>query len=325
MLFTDSIFVQPADLTRIDAEATTVATTEGVTLTGPNGLIRAAQEEVAMELQKQMIAFGGYLNSGDLSANHLAAVLNIGIGNSVRQKALLVQVPVTDAIPGSWSWIYQYCVYWTLKVLYRNVFSRTVNDRYKQKLDYYSKEIEARVSKNVTALGIPIVLQPLSAPAAFYEANSGTWGQSNVSTVAGSGSTTGPYDVAITYCSMAPNWYVSPAMPNNAESAPSSIITVPTYSPGQVLSVSIATLNPPTGAQSPATLLICVVALLQATHWNIYAGTSGGTLYLQNSAPIPVSQKTYVLPSDPIVSAYPLGMGQYQTRRLSIVPTRQRA
>jgi hypothetical protein len=324
-LWTDSIFIQPRDLLRLDAEAINVAQAEGVTLTGPNGLLRGAQEEAAMELQKQMIAYGGYLNSGDLSANHLAAVLNVGIGNSVRQKALLVQVPVTDGIPGSWSWVFQYAVYWALKVLYRDVFSRTVNDRYKTKLDYYEKELEKRVSKNLLALGIPIVLQPLSMPGAFYEPNSGTFNESNVELVGGPGTSTKTYDVAVTYCDTTQaNRYVSAALSNNAESAGSVVQNV-VPNGSQVIEVSIASLNPPTGAQSPATILVCVIAPMTASAWNVYVGTSGGTLYLQNSTPIPIATKTWTLPGDPIVSAYTLGLGQYQTRRLSIVPTRQRA
>jgi hypothetical protein len=325
MLWTDSIFLQPSDLTRIDGEALGVAGTERIILPGPNGLLRAAQEEAAMEINKYVVAFGGYLNSGDLSSNHLAAVLNVGIGNSVRQKALLVQVSVTDGVQGSWSWIYQFGVYWALKALYRNAFSRTVLDRYKQKLDYFTEELDDRVRGNIKSLGIPIVLQPLSAPGAFFEANSGTWGDANVSLVTGSGTAVTPFDVAITYCDMSQaNRYVSVTLSNNAESAPSAIVSVSPQGE-QVISVDIDSLNPPTGAQSPASLLVCVVALMVATHWNVYVGLSGETLYLQNSSPIPIATTSYTLASDPVLGGHQLGLGQYPTRRLSVVPLRQRA
>lgn len=325
MLWTDSIFISTADLTRIDTEVPTIAVTEGVTLDGDNGLIKGAIEEAAQEIQKWVIAFGGYLNAGDLSANHLAAVLNVGIGNSVRQKIVLSQVCVSGDTANSFSYIKQWAIFFTLRVFYRGVFTRTINDRYEKKMDLYKSELDRRVSATVKALGIPVVLRPLFAPASYFTRNSGTWDSTNVSVVVGPGTSAVSYDVAVSYMDMSQsNLYVSPAVPNNAESNISPIITQAVTS-GHVIEVDTTSLIPPTGIQDPAQVLVSVMSPLMATHWNVYVGLTGKTLYLQNLSPIPVATKTFTLPNDPLLSGYYSLLGQYSDRRLSLTPTRQRS
>ena len=326
MLWTDSVFVVQDDLLRIDSEVSTVATSENITLTGDNGLLRGAVEETANEMMKLVISFGGYLNAGDLTANHLAAVLNVGIGNSVRQKVGLQQVVVSGDVPGQWNWIKQWTVFWALKTFYRDAFGRVGNDRYRAKMDFYKDELQRRVTPNLWALGVPVVIRPLVRPAATFERNTGTWDSSNVSMVAGSGTTAAvSYDVAISYCDMSQaNFYVSPALPNNCESDLSDVANVATQD-GAVVEVDTTSLNPPTGAQHPSQVMVVVVSPLKATHWNVYVGNQGGTLYLQNAAPIPIATKTYTLAGDPVLSGYEAGNGQWPDRRLSLVPTRQRA
>ena len=325
MLWTDSVFVAQDDLLRIDSEVSVVATSEGITLTGDNGLLRGAVEEAANEMMKLVISFGGYLNAGDLTANHLAAVLNVGVGNSVRQKIGLQQVVVSGDVPGQWNWIKQWTVFWALKTFYRDAFARLGGDRYKAKMDFYKEELQRRITPNLWALGIPMVIRPLVRPAAKFERNTGTWDASNVVPVAGSGTATTPFDVAITYADTSqPNFYAGAATPNNCESEPSDILTV-TPDGTQVIQVNITSLRPPTGAQHPSQIMVVVVSPLKATHWNVYVGNQGGTLYLQNTVPIPIATKTYTLAGDPVLSGYESGNGQYPDRRLSLVPTRQRA
>lgn len=311
----------------MDPEISNVATAEGITLTGDEGLIRSSIEETVNELNKIVIAFGGYLNSGDLSANHLAAVLNVGIGNSVRQKILPIQVCVSGQTWTSWNWIKQWAVFWCLKIFYRTAMARTANDRYEKRMNTYKDELVRRITPNVYALGIPVVLQPLSAPAATFTRNAGTWGPSNVTLVNGSGSMNGAVvNVAITYVDQSQdNLYYNASAPNNAESQCTEWMEM-TLATGKVLQFNIASLNPPNGTQDPATILVTVIAPLQATGWNIYVGlASSNTLYLQNSEPIPITTLEYTLPSDPTFSGYQVGLGQYESRRLSITPTRQRA
>jgi hypothetical protein len=325
LLWTDSVFIVQDDLLRIDSEVSVVATSEGITLTGDNGLLRGAVEEAANEMMKLVISFGGYLNAGDLTANHLAAVLNVGVGNSVRQKIGLQQVVVSGDVPGQWNWIKQWTVFWALKTFYRDAFARLGGDRYKTKMDFYKEELQRRITPNLWALGIPMVIRPLVRPAALFERNTGTWDSSNVNLVTGSGTAITSFDVVITYVDMSqPNFYASAAFPNNCESECSDIITV-TPDGTQVIEVDITSLQPPTGAQHPSQIMVVVVSPLKATNWNIYIGLQGGTLYLQNSLPIPISTKTFTLPGDPVLSGYESSNGQYPDRRLSLVPSRQRA
>lgn len=325
MLWTDSIFLAPGDLARIDSEVQTVATSESITLTGDNGMLRGAVEEAANEMMKLVISFGGYLNAGDLTANHLAAVLNVGIGNSVRQKVGLQQIVVSGDVPGQWNWVKQWVVYWALRNFYRDAFARVGGDRYKVKMDFYREEMQRRITSNLYTLGIPVVIRPLVRPAAKFERNTGTWDSSNVNLVTGSGIATTPFDVVVTYCDMSQsNFYASAAMPNNCESELSDVVTV-TPGGAQVIEVDITSLNPPSGAQHPSQILVVVVSPLRATHWNVYIGNQGGVLYLQNAAPIPITTKTYTLVSDPVMSGYESSNGQYPDRRLSIAPMRQRA
>lgn len=328
MLWTDSLFVTQDDLVRIDGQIVSVAETEGVALTGDNGSIRLGLEEAANEIQKLIIAFGGYLNSGDLTANHLAAVLNVGIGNSVRMKAGLNQICVSGDSASSWNWIKQFAIYWCLRIFYRNVFARTVNDRYEKKMNMYKDEIIRRIQPTLFGLGVPVVLQPLYAPAAYFMRNTGSWDSTNVSLVAGAGTLDDSHycDVVVTFVDMSQtNRYVSAAKPNNAESDGSARVTQQ-MGVGNVIHVDITSLNPPTGTQDPSQVLVVVISPLVATHWNVYASSvAGGTLYLQNATPIPIATKTYTFAGDPAFSGYTIGLGQYADRRLSLLPMRQRA
>ena len=326
MLWTDAVFVTTDDLTRVDSETVSVASSENISLTGDNGLLRGAVEEVSNELMKLIIAFGGYLNAGDLTANHVAAVMNVGIGNSVRQKVGLQQIVISSDVPGQWGWLKQWAVFWSLRIFYRNASGRVSGDRYEKKMNFYKDEIVRRLQPGLFALGIPVVVRPLVRPAAAFEVNSGTWGSDNVTLVAGAGTLENtPCDVAVTYVDDSQaNFYADAAHPNNCESAPADIVTVnPTAA--SVVSVDISTLNPPTGAQYRAQMMVVVVSPLKASGWNVYVGKSGGPLFLQNSSPIPIGTTSYILAGDPTFSGHTLGLGQYPDRRLSILHMRQRA
>ncbi len=267
MLWTDSLFVTIDDLTRIDSEVVTVAKSENIVLDGDNGMIRGAVEEASQEIMKYVIAFGGYLNSGDLTANHLAAVLNVGIGNSVRQKIGLQQIVVSGEVPSQWNWLKQWVVQFTLRMFYRNAFSRVGGDRYKTKMDFYKEEAQKRVTPTLWALGVPIVIRPLSRPSASYERDTGTWDADNVTlvdNVAGTMTNQQYCDVAITYCDMSQaNFYVSASKRNNAESDASDKVTQQ-MTVGSVLHVDISSLNPP----PPLELLVLI------PDWVMLAGSA---------------------------------------------------
>jgi len=141
-----------------------------------------------------------------------------------------------------------------------------------------------------------VVIQPLACPGAVREFQAGTWGTANLSgTGSGSTETGNPaYDVAITWVAIP--GYISQVNRGNSESAPSATATGFNVPAGQFLTVSIASLNPPTGTiPSAVGTASGIYTPLGATHWNIYAGKTGGTLYLQNPSPIPVATQSYAL------------------------------
>lgn len=293
------------------------------------------------------VAYGGYLSTGDVSPNHTSAVLNIGLGNAVRYKALPSQVVVSGQSMFTNNHVKQWAVAYTVMYLYRNASNRTVKDRYEAKMRFFKAELDRRLTRSITGLGLPLIIQPMAAPAALFERNTGTWGPANVTAVTQAGASGGTFDVAITYVNQglpigynasANNFqsfrvtgfvadatkYVSSSSPGNAESNPTSAQTI-LVPAGSAVSVSIASLNPPNGYQDPSTRILCVIIPLAATGWNIYAGQTGGVLTLQNASPIPIQTTSYQLPADPTNSGVPAGIGQYADRVLSMSPTRQRA
>ena len=354
MIWTDGLFISVNDLQRVDSEVQQVATAEKINLIGNFGIIRGGIEAAGQEMTKMMVAFGGYLSSGDISPNHTSAVLNIGLGNSVRSKALLSQIVVSGLSSFSWNHVKEWVVHWVLQTFYRDAFNRTVKDRYEAKMRYYKSEIDRRLRPSIMGLGIPMIIQPLAAPAALFERSPvdylgslnspygnnawttpGTFGNANLSSVNSVGTSGGSFTVVVTYVNQGmmqqtgqflpdSTKYVSSSKNGNAESAgsPLASITVPA---GSAMQVSIASLYPPNGLQDPATRLLCVTLPLAATGWNVYAGPINGTLTLQNNAPISIFTKTFMFPGDPTTTGVPLGTGQYDDRKLSLNPTRQRA
>lgn len=318
------MFISTSDLARLDSEVSSVATAEGITLTGDFGILRTAVEESAHELTKLMISFGGYLMSGDLSSNHIAAVLFTGSSSSVRQKASLQQIVVSGDVVNQWSPIKQWAVFWALKTFYRNAASRVGGDRYSKKSEYYQSELANRITPGLYSLGLPMVARPLSRPGATFERSSGSWGSDNVSFISGSGTSTAALEVGITFCDMSQSdLYVSATARNNAESEPSALVAV-THENAKVIQVDITSLNPPTGVQHISQRQRHPISPLTATHWNVYVGAAGGTMYLQNAVPIPIATKTYALSGNPTLSGYTSELGQYPDGNLSLHPTRQR-
>jgi len=320
MLWTDRIFITEQDLLRMDAEVASVSTSEDITLTGRNGNIRTAIEETALELMKNITVFGGIFGTGDVSSNHTAAVMNIGLGNPARLKASLQQVVVSGENFDSANWIKLWALHHALRIFYRGAMNRTTRDRYEDKMRFYASEITRRIEPTLFGLGLPLVLRPLSAPTAFFERNAGSFGATNLTNVAdAAGTLNETVNVAVTYLSASGDGrYVSPTNKGNSESC-----SCPS---GYVLSVDISTLNPPDGTQPLSQQLSCVISPLAATHWNIYVGQENSEdLYLQNASPIPIATTSYQLTADPQFEGYVLDPGQYPDRIMSIVKKRQRA
>jgi hypothetical protein len=55
-----------------------------------------------------------------------------------------------------------------------------------------------------------------------------------------------------------------------------------------------------------------------ASGWNAYAGVQGGTLYLQNATPIPITQLTYTFAGAPVSSGYMADSGQFADAKMSM-------
>lgn len=320
MLWNDADFVTGPDLISIDSEVLQVASAEGILLDDPNtgnGCLHRAIEEAGDRIMKYMQVFGGYLNSGSVSANHYAAVMNLGTPSVNRSKILRGQIVVSEQNPYMWGTMKRWVAYWALHVFFRDAANRTTSDRYREKEQRYLREANTIHWDALRGAGVPVVRCPLPCPGAAWEANAGRFTDASVSQVAGSGTVAGSYDVVVTWVDTTAGKYVSPANNGNAESHPSARATV-TLDVSNVIRVSIAALTPPNGTQPPGTLPIALVPYLVAGGWNVYAGPSGGTLCLQNSVPIPVATKTYTLAGDPVTSTTPVGMGQYADVYLSL-------
>jgi hypothetical protein len=315
MLWTDADFVDAVDLLTLDPEISDIAAAETMTLDG--SVIRRGIEDAAAYVGGKLTRFSSYRHGGDVSANHLAAVLNVGGESSQRQRIALDQIVVTGRNEVYWSPIKTWVAHRCLRIFYRTALNKTQSDRYDSKYELFST-IEANESWPLLKLtGIPIVPRPMPAPAAVQGYDSGTFAASIVN---GAGVQVGDYDVRVTYVG---SDYVSKAVRGNAESHPSAKKTV-TLANGKVLRVDVTNLVPPVDAAPVESNANCVFVPLKAVGWNVYAGLAGGVLYLQNTTPIPIATKIYTLAGDVATSGYTSGSGQYPTSFLTIIDTVQR-
>lgn len=320
MLWTDADFVTSTDLITLDSEVQAVASAEDITLDDPvsgAGIIHRGIEEAGDRLMKYLQQFGGALNNGQVSANHYAAVMNIGQSSINRAKVLRTQIVVSELSPLQWSTVKRWVAYWCLHCFFRDVANRTVKERYQDKEKRYLREANTIHWDALRALGVPVVTQPLPCPGAVYEPRAGVWGDSCLSAVAGPGALEGAVEVAVTWVDLTAGKYVSPDVPNNAESGPSAKATV-TLASGQVAKVDISPLVPPNGAQPLGTLTLAAVPFLTAGGWNVYAAQAGQPLRLQNSVPVPVGTKAYTLAGDPDATGWMVGSGQYAERYMTM-------
>jgi hypothetical protein len=313
-LWVDGLFVQSADLILLDPEVGDVASASSITVDGPSGLCAETISECLSEIMAKMQRFGGYLSSGMLSANHLAAVFNVGGPGVNRTKITPSQIvvrqqniPQVDAVR---RWVAYRCLY----NFFRAAANRTQDERFEGKARAYWTDAKRRFLPLLRSNGLPVVYRPMPCPGATLDRNAGNWTSSNVTTVSRMGTTGGEFDVAITWVDQSqyngPQYGGQLNKKGNAESYTSAVQTT-TVTAGEALSVSIAGLNPPNLYQDPAYANLCLVTDLNATGYNVYVGLTGQTLYLQNASPIPVATTSYALPADPVLSGYASDWGQY--------------
>jgi hypothetical protein len=272
MLFTDSLFPDTEILAALDPQAPRVAQTAGIVLDGPYSVIQAAYDEcVAKFMVSVQCGRGGYAGAGACSG-HLAAVFDTG-GDTQGFRIGLRQVVMTPTGAMNISPLQNWLAYTALAILYeRAVDSKGSADTYVIKAGTNRSRAETAFA-GAKSMGIPVVQAPLERPAAAKSDDPGEWGADDISTAAGN-MAAGDWEVAVTYV----NGYAT----SNNESAPTDRALV-TLDGSHDLVVSIARLRPPTGGND------ILGPSMAATHWNIYAGASGGVLRLMNANPIPIA------------------------------------
>ena len=310
MLFTDSDIITSSNLAAVDPESASVAATQKppILIDGPGSIIRQTVAEACSDLTARFQNYTGFLVSPGVNLAHMAAVSNIMSTSISRPRMRLNQVVAIGPDPSRQD-VSLWLTHSALRSLYRAAYARfgKEQDRYARKMKLYETE-ENRVWRNIQSSGLPIVLVPLPCPGALREPNPGTWGTTNV-THSGTTSTDtgGIYSVAITWVG-AP--YVSPTNTGNAESGPSSIVTVAMLAT-ELISVSISTLNPPNVIPTNVGTADGLYTQIKATGWNVYVGASSDLMYLQNSSPIPVGTTSYTLADKPVLSGSIMGSGQW--------------
>jgi hypothetical protein len=318
--YTDSDIITLADMLDLDNEVAAVAAAADPVI-DVSTAVRIAWDETADRIFSKMDSFGGAVNLlVGASVQTAWLINNFGMGLS-RSRIFLSQIVADDGYANRSSPLRRYLSYKALEMFYRDASERMTVDRYETKRARFEKDGNF-AWRRFSSKGLPIVLQPLPCPGALHERNSGTWGLTNVSSVAAIGAAGGLWDVAITWVDQ--SRYQSPAVKMNAESGPSVTLPVTTAA-DHAVRFSIAGLTPPGKPYQSGTFADGVLSMLTATGWNVYAAPTGGTLVLQNAVPIPVATLTYTLPGDPLGSGAPLAPGQQADANFAFLNTLQRA
>lgn len=355
MLWTDTLYPTPADINSIAPDLAGDIAGEGQS-TGLLGLCNEAYSHCSGLISSKIQSVIGATNfnpSGGATSLHNAAIIWGVRAQSQVVRLRMGQIVMNDLyqgdiLPGSalWGPLRTWLTYWAITLGYRHLTGRVTQstDRYQQNYNNYRRYVGGEKWNILASTGLPYVRVPLPAPGAIFEQGSGRWTAANLSQVVpGSGSPAGGnFYVAITWVAQGSSngsgLYVSPLKTGNAESGPSQIaptlnttLLSTTISSGNVLSIDITSLNPPTGTVNPAQASITGVSqgTMIATGWNIYVGVGDGGnppayLYLQNSTPIPIATKTHALTGDPVLSGYTMGAGQYPDANMGIPNTMMR-
>ncbi len=310
MLWTDQNFVTAADLASIDPDVTATAVAQDIDL--PTTIQRGL-EDAGRFLEGKLVSFATYVSSNDLSANHLAAVFYTGSQPNQRRRISLEQIVITGRNATVWSELKQWVVNRVLMQFYLSASNRAEGDRYEEKLGTYRKRDRLEAWPALKASGVPIVYRPMPTPAAAWARQPGTWA---ASAVAGAGTATVAYDVAITFVDN--SLYLNETQQHNAQSDPSARKSI-TLTTGHVIQADITSLlNLPNSQVAPEQLARGFVVQMTASGWNVWVGQTGQALFLQNATPIDIGTKTYVLAGDPVLSGYSAGLGQYAEAFLTI-------
>jgi hypothetical protein len=307
MLLSDSDIVTSASMAQVDSEVLAVAGTTKpvITLDGPGSLCEQTWGECGRRIIAAQQNYTTTFTAMGVSGGHQAAVNYIGGPARNVARVRLNQIVAHESQYGNTpSAVQLWMTYTALTLFYRDASARLKQDRLVVKLE--RAMIDADFSwRQLRVNGLPWVAQPMEAPGAKHGANAGSWTAANLSSVAGSG-TQRTLQVAITYYDN--RTYIAEGNTVNAESGPSVILPFQ-QAAGQVLQVSIAGLNPPTGVMDQVGLSQASWTPLVASNWILWVGVAGGPLYWQ--AAIPIGTQTFALPADPVLSGNTLGAGQW--------------
>jgi hypothetical protein len=313
-LLIDDDHITLSDLLAIDPEVSEIADAEGITVEGDVSIARQAWDECADVLLENMQSFGGDLIGwpGTLST--------YGGFGVTRPRVRLNQIIVSAQYGRRISQLRRWMIYRALVLFYRAASNRRVSDRYTDKHDRMVEDAK-RSWRSLWASGLPIVALPLACPGATHEVLAGDWGNGNLAFVDGGTEAETSYSVAITWVDA--TQYVSPANKGNAESGPSRILTA-TIPANKRLQVNISGLVPPGSVAIRRGLADGPYIARTASHWNVYVGTLGGVLYLQNASPVPVGTSSYTLAGAPVLSGYTVDAGQVPDANFTFQRTIQR-
>jgi hypothetical protein len=295
MLYTDSSsWLTIEDLKVLDpdiagTDANVVATVENVPTTGSQTFIQSAIEEAAATLQGMFQNFG--YNFFSLNTPAFQQNVLYGIYDSTPPPRIKIgQIVVDDGSTLYASPLKRWVAYLALRNFYQLVSNRVMDDKYQAKMKQLQSDIDNKIWPAFKSVGLPVVFFPLHSPGALYEVNSGTWDSSNIVQVSSGSDSSASYDVAITYSTS----------DGKVESAGSETITFD-MDADNVMSINIASLNPPTNA----------------SYWNVYAAVHGNLLRFQTTQPLDVL--TYQFPAAPVTTGRFLGRGQAADTTLTFV------
>lgn len=307
MLLTDGLVVSSADLLSLDAEVVDLAAREEQSHTsGPDSLLRRAQERAVTQLVSATRSFGSCLGEPGISRAHLAAVHNTGFGPAQSYARVAPeQVVASSAVADTWNPVKQWLAQFVLADVYLAAVNRPGDDRYVTRYNMALRERDDAY-QNLQSLGLPVVAQPLHRPGSWHGAY-GTWSEDNLSLVSGGNAADTSIEVAITWTNAARLSQV--AGREDGESAPSERAVL-SATPGNNVQIDISPLTPLLTAPERAGEYGEFVTPMIPDGWNIYAAVQGETLRLQNSEPLPISTTTYTIQDTLVVTSNPVGTGQ---------------
>lgn len=295
MLLTDGDCIDGLDIDRVDSDAASVSAQEGINLI--DHIIPLARSRVVAMLQSK---FQGFVNSSlgggpGLSANHIAAVMNVGGARDVAAPRIdMAAVVVNYGNEKGWRTLEQVLAYQTLFELYRSAHSRKINDTYQNRMNMAETEVK-RCLRWIQQNGVPVVIGPLTRPAAKYE-ESGTFDTGNLSVSNVIGTVGGQVWVKISYIN------------GDIESAPSDPVLIDVAA-GKAITVSISTLIHPTGQAKVDGVWYSRAV---PTGWYIYcaSATNAQAYYRQTMTSVPIATTSYTLTGDPSYTGTKAGLGQ---------------